>query len=434
MSKSDLVASLGSSTFKSGDEIVINFSDGVISTGGQIEIKNSKNGKLVEKFEVGSETIKAGIYSFDGILFDYEYNNIAILNDDFFPNLAASNNISVSDKSNDAWANDLRLFWNLSIDGKLFALSDNGWDFQADDDYSYHSTTPEYTPGADNFGMSHFVLSPFGGTRQLTIKPMSLKVNKSYEVDLSNAGLLSAADDLYADLKFDSPLSFKLTKTKNADKAVVPDEIAEEATSLIGEGGLGGLRDNLLLDLLLSATRGTLASSKAKDNVDRIRGLNAFFDAGIPEYMVDIAFTKRGINVFANLAGSKYEDERGQIDTNLSSVVHYGKPQTDDPITRLTKFKTKFAYKLTSFDPSKDNISIDINSFDIDGLITFKAGKNSKFIKKKLARKDFDFLYDEKKGGLYFNENGADKGFGDGGIIAILKGAPGLTAGNLDFI
>ena len=36
--------------------------------------------------------------------------------------------------------------------------------------------------------------------------------------------------------------------------------------------------------------------------------------------------------------------------------------------------------------------------------------------------------------GLYFNENGSDKGFGDGGIIAILKGAPELTSDNLEFV
>jgi len=39
-----------------------------------------------------------------------------------------------------------------------------------------------------------------------------------------------------------------------------------------------------------------------------------------------------------------------------------------------------------------------------------------------------------KKGGLYFNENGSDKGFGNGGIIAILKGAPDLTSSNLEFV
>ncbi|AII44497.1 hypothetical protein KR100_14185 [Synechococcus sp. KORDI-100] len=78
-------------------------------------------------------------------------------------------------------------------------------------------------------------------------------------------------------------------------------------------------------------------------------------------------------------------------------------------------------------------MKIDTESFDIDSSATFAAGKN-KTVKKKLAKKDFDFLYDEKKGGLYFNENGANKGFGDGGIIAILKGAPDLTNQNLEFI
>ena len=38
------------------------------------------------------------------------------------------------------------------------------------------------------------------------------------------------------------------------------------------------------------------------------------------------------------------------------------------------------------------------------------------------------------KGGLYFNENGADKDFGEGGIISILKSVPNLTSDNLEFI
>ena len=52
----------------------------------------------------------------------------------------------------------------------------------------------------------------------------------------------------------------------------------------------------------------------------------------------------------------------------------------------------------------------------------------------RLARKDFDFLYDQKKGGLYYNENGSKKGFGDGGIIAILKGGPNLDSDNIIFM
>ena len=98
------------------------------------------------------------------------------------------------------------------------------------------------------------------------------------------------------------------------------------------------------------------------------------------------------------------------------------------------KYKIKFIDKITNFNPSTDTLEIDTVSFGIDSSATFSAGKNKKVVKKKLAKQDFDFLYDEKKGGLYFNENGADKGFGDGGIIAILKGAPDLTLENIDFL
>ena len=102
-------------------------------------------------------------------------------------------------------------------------------------------------------------------------------------------------------------------------------------------------------------------------------------------------------------------------------------------IVRPSKFKKKFVDQLTNFDPSKDALDIDSDSFSIGDSVTFKVGKNSKSIKK-LANENFDFLYDQRKGGLYFNENGADKGFGNGGINAILKGAPDLTSSNLEFV
>ena len=98
------------------------------------------------------------------------------------------------------------------------------------------------------------------------------------------------------------------------------------------------------------------------------------------------------------------------------------------------KFNKKSVDKITNFNPSVDPLEIDSDSFGIDISAAFAAGKNKKTVKKKLAKQDFDFLYDEKKGGLYFNENGADKGFGEGGIVAILKGSPDLTSGNLEFI
>ncbi len=106
----------------------------------------------------------------------------------------------------------------------------------------------------------------------------------------------------------------------------------------------------------------------------------------------------------------------------------------DKSINKPSKFKKKSVDKITNFNPSTDTLKIDADSFGIDSSATFAAGKNKKVVKKQLAKQDFDVLYDQKAGGLYFNENGADKGFGDGGMIAILKGAPDLSSGHLAFI
>ena len=118
-----------------------------------------------------------------------------------------------------------------------------------------------------------------------------------------------------------------------------------------------------------------------------------------------------------------------------SSLYKGRSPQAQGTAIKMpAKFNKKSADKITGFNSSTDTLEIDADSFGIDSSATFASGKNKKAVKKVLAKQDFDFLYDQKKGGLYFNENGADKGFGDGGIIAILKGAPDLTSGNLEFI
>jgi len=117
--------------------------------------------------------------------------------------------------------------------------------------------------------------------------------------------------------------------------------------------------------------------------------------------------------------------DRESEDINANPILLVKKPVI---------FKKRAADKITDFNSSSDTLEIDTDSFGIDSSATFNVGKNKKTVKKKLAKQDFDFLYDEKKGGLYFNENGSDKGFGEGGIIAILKGAPELTSGNLEFI
>ena len=128
------------------------------------------------------------------------------------------------------------------------------------------------------------------------------------------------------------------------------------------------------------------------------------------------------------------QETASQNDTSTKEQISETTTNSPDILTAPSKFNKKSADKITNFNASTDTLEIDTDSFGIDRSATFAAGKNKKAVKKKLAKQDFDFLYDQKKGGLYFNENGADKGFGDSGIIAILKGSPDLTSGNLEFI
>ena len=123
----------------------------------------------------------------------------------------------------------------------------------------------------------------------------------------------------------------------------------------------------------------------------------------------------------------------GGFGVKKEKKTNAGSTSNHDRVYAPDKFNKKSADKITNFNPSTDKLEIDTDSFGIDSSATFATAKNKRKLKK-LAKKDFDFLYDQKKGGLYFNENGSDKGFGDGGIIAILKGAPELTASNLEFI
>ena len=50
---------------------------------------------------------------------------------------------------------------------------------------------------------------------------------------------------------------------------------------------------------------------------------------------------------------------------------------------------------------------------------------------------NIDLIYFEKKGQLFLNANGAERGFGnkqEGGLLAVLKGGPSLTAANIEII
>ena len=94
----------------------------------------------------------------------------------------------------------------------------------------------------------------------------------------------------------------------------------------------------------------------------------------------------------------------------------------------MTDFTPKKVSKVKAFDAD--------SSFTIDGMDNGSfAIASSKTELKQLMKSDADIVYYEKKGKLYLNENGAQKGWGVeevGGLLANFKGKPELSAESFD--
>ena len=94
----------------------------------------------------------------------------------------------------------------------------------------------------------------------------------------------------------------------------------------------------------------------------------------------------------------------------------------------IRKFGKREADMITDFDSDEgDLILVDKVIFGLSRKIKLKVVTGKKETKKALGTNN-DFIYDNKKGFLYFNENGKDKGWGDGGLFVKLQGAPELGA------
>ena len=75
-------------------------------------------------------------------------------------------------------------------------------------------------------------------------------------------------------------------------------------------------------------------------------------------------------------------------------------------------------------------------SFSVEGTDggTFAIASSKKELKQ-LMKSNADVVYDERKGKLYFNDNGAKKGWGekkDGGLVAKFKGKPEISSDYFD--
>ena len=97
-------------------------------------------------------------------------------------------------------------------------------------------------------------------------------------------------------------------------------------------------------------------------------------------------------------------------------------------------FGKKETDKVKDFDPNEgDLLLVDKDVFDLGKKIKLKVVTGKK-ASKKAAKSKNDFIYDDKKGLLYFNENGKDKGWGDGGLFVKLQGVPELGASDFTIV
>ena len=100
-------------------------------------------------------------------------------------------------------------------------------------------------------------------------------------------------------------------------------------------------------------------------------------------------------------------------------------------------FNKKGADKIINFKSTEGDF-LSFTPIAIPGIASIDsfgfASATSKKQLKKLSKQDYEFVYFEKKGRLYFDSNGFEKGWGDpaeGGLVAIMKGKPELNAGDI---
>ena len=137
--------------------------------------------------------------------------------------------------------------------------------------------------------------------------------------------------------------------------------------------------------------------------------------------------------------------EPASVDGIIESVRGKGKlkgTKAADVFTfnSFETFTKKSADKIIGFNALQgDTIAVSYIVFpglkDVSN-ISFASTKSQKVLKQ-FSKEDYNFVYFEKKGRLYFDGNGAEKNWGnsdEGGLVATLKGKPGLTVEDITLL
>ena len=132
--------------------------------------------------------------------------------------------------------------------------------------------------------------------------------------------------------------------------------------------------------------------------------------------------------------GNEIADMHRLFDDIINPNANDANPPTAKPvISAPSAYDEDNADIISNYIPKANSaIQIEISSFD-GAVGKLKIAKKSKKVAR-LAKKDIDFIYDQQAGYLYYNENGKQPGFGDGGIFAILEGKPKAGLGNFEFV
>lgn len=125
-----------------------------------------------------------------------------------------------------------------------------------------------------------------------------------------------------------------------------------------------------------------------------------------------------------NIIGATAQSSRDSAQSANGNAYHLQKPG---------QYKKSHADIITNYNSRTDGaIQIDLGTFD-GAIGKLQIAKKSSKVAK-LAKKKIDFILDRQAGYLYYNENGKQPGFGDGGIFAILEGNPKVGMENFEFM
>lgn len=151
----------------------------------------------------------------------------------------------------------------------------------------------------------------------------------------------------------------------------------------------------------------------------------------------DLTFEKE----FKLVVSDVNETEVNSIKSIMGKGILKGTINTDQfTFDQFDSFGMKNADRIKKFNPLKgDTIGVSHKAFpslESADEVSFASASTKKELRL-LSKENYDFIYFETNGRLFYNGNGEEKGWGNsdvGGVFAILKGKPELSADNFTLL